>query len=113
RPVRASRSLPGCFCLRCPLPQPSRLRTLRYAWLSSSGSSLALRPVANGRYGRRGGDPQWRGPMLDLPSVTLCCVDTANPELALRALARSTTGIRFARVLLLTERTSQASGIEV
>jgi hypothetical protein len=51
--------------------------------------------------------------MLELPSVTLCCIDTANPELALRALARSTTGIRFGRVLFLTERAHDAPGVEV
>ena len=42
-------------------------------------------------------------PTLDLPGVTLCCVDTRNHTLALRALARSQRGIRFARTLLLTD----------
>lgn len=41
--------------------------------------------------------------MLELPGVTLCCIDTANHALALRALARSRTGVRYARVLLLTD----------
>jgi len=41
--------------------------------------------------------------MLGLPNVTLCCVDTANHALALRALARSCEGISFARALLLTD----------
>ena len=41
--------------------------------------------------------------MLTLPDVTLCCVDTANHVLALRALARSCEGVRFARSLLLTD----------
>jgi tetratricopeptide (TPR) repeat protein len=42
--------------------------------------------------------------MLELPTVTLCCIDTANHRLALRALARSRAGIRFARTLFLTDR---------
>ncbi|HEY5307756.1 MAG TPA: DUF5672 family protein, partial [Casimicrobiaceae bacterium] len=41
--------------------------------------------------------------MLDLPEVTLACIDTANHALALRALARSCEGIRFGRALLLTD----------
>jgi tetratricopeptide (TPR) repeat protein len=41
--------------------------------------------------------------MLDLPEVTLVCVDTANHALALRALARSCEGIRFGHALLLTD----------
>ena len=40
--------------------------------------------------------------MLTLPDVTLCCVDTANHALALRALALSSKDIAFGRVLLLT-----------
>ena len=40
--------------------------------------------------------------MLALPDVTLCCVDTANHALALRALRLSTKDIAFARALLLT-----------
>jgi Flp pilus assembly protein TadD len=51
--------------------------------------------------------------MLELPAVTLCCVDTANPELALRALQRSAAGIRFARLLFLTDRAHYARGIDV
>ncbi|HYQ99026.1 MAG TPA: DUF5672 family protein, partial [Casimicrobiaceae bacterium] len=41
--------------------------------------------------------------MLDLPGVTLLCADTANHALALRALAKSQEGVRFARVLFLTD----------
>jgi Flp pilus assembly protein TadD len=41
--------------------------------------------------------------MLELPGVTLVCVDTANHELALRAIARSTAGVRFARVAFCTD----------
>lgn len=51
--------------------------------------------------------------ILDLPGVTLCCVDTLNAELALRALRRSTSGIRFARTLFLTDRAYDAPEIEV
>ena len=41
--------------------------------------------------------------MLELPGVTLCCIDTANHALALRALARSRADIRYARTLFLTD----------
>src|SRR4029453_10735787 len=41
--------------------------------------------------------------MLNLPGVTLACIDTANHALALRALALSSAAIRFARVLFLTD----------
>ena len=51
--------------------------------------------------------------MLELSSVTLCCLDTANPELALRALRYSTSEIRFARTLFLTDRARDVPGIEV
>jgi tetratricopeptide (TPR) repeat protein len=51
--------------------------------------------------------------MLELERVTLCCIDTANPTLALRALRLSSVAIRFARVLLLTDRPQDAQGIEV
>ncbi|HEY2864192.1 MAG TPA: DUF5672 family protein [Casimicrobiaceae bacterium] len=51
--------------------------------------------------------------MLDLPGVTLCCIDTANHALAVRALQRSTMGIRFARTLLLTDRRVDHPEIEI
>ena len=41
--------------------------------------------------------------MLDIGNVTLCCVDTVNQALALRALELSRRSIRFARALLLTD----------
>jgi tetratricopeptide (TPR) repeat protein len=41
--------------------------------------------------------------MIELPGVTLACVDTLNQRLALRALARSRERIRFARTVLLTD----------
>ena len=40
--------------------------------------------------------------MRALPDVTLCCVDTVNHALALRALERSRSGLGFARTVLLT-----------
>jgi len=51
--------------------------------------------------------------MLELPDVTLCCIDTENPELALRALRISSSGIRFARALFLTDRRHAVPGIDV
>src|SRR5512135_2007397 len=51
--------------------------------------------------------------MLELPAVTLACVDTAHPELALRALRLSASRIRFARTLFLTDRTHDVAGFEV
>ena len=51
--------------------------------------------------------------MLELSGVTLCCLDTANPELALRALRCSVSGIRFARTLFLTDRAYDVPGIDV
>ena len=41
--------------------------------------------------------------MIDLPGVTLACVDTVNHALALRALDLSRAGIRFARTVLVTD----------
>ena len=51
--------------------------------------------------------------MIELPDVTLCCIDTANHALAVRALRRSTSAIRFGRVLLLTDRDLAEPGIEI
>ncbi|HZI84575.1 MAG TPA: DUF5672 family protein [Casimicrobiaceae bacterium] len=51
--------------------------------------------------------------MLELPAVTLCCVDTANPDLALRALRLSASRVRFGRALFLTDRQHDCPGIEV
>ena len=51
--------------------------------------------------------------MLELPTVTLACADTANPELALRALSLSAARVRFARTLFLTDRGHSVEGIEV
>ena len=47
--------------------------------------------------------------MLALPDVTLCCVDTANHALALRALARSRDQISFARTVLVSDRPLDAA----
>ena len=49
--------------------------------------------------------------MLQLPGVTLACIDTANHALALRALGHSLRGTRFARALLLTD--TLPAGVEV
>lgn len=54
--------------------------------------------------------------MIELPGVTLACVDTVNHALAVRALDRSRTGVRFARTVLLTNRLPDgvaASGVDV
>jgi len=50
--------------------------------------------------------------MLELPQVTLCCIDTVNHLLAMRALRRSTAGVRFARTLFITDRHMDESGID-
>jgi tetratricopeptide (TPR) repeat protein len=50
--------------------------------------------------------------MLELPGVTLCCVDTVNHALALRALRHCTVGIRFAQVRFITDRAIGQPGIE-
>jgi tetratricopeptide (TPR) repeat protein len=41
--------------------------------------------------------------MLELPGVTLCCIDTANHAHALRALQISRKGVRFARTVFVTD----------
>ena len=51
--------------------------------------------------------------MLELPAVTLCCIDTAHHELAVRALRHSADNIRFARTLFLTDREIGEQGIDV
>ncbi len=55
--------------------------------------------------------------MLELPGVTLLCVDTANHALALRAMALSSRGIRFGRTLMLTDAVPEGvdlpAGLEV
>jgi len=50
---------------------------------------------------------------LQLPTVTLCTVDTRTPALAVRALQRCMQGIGFARTILFTEGTPPVpDGIE-
>jgi tetratricopeptide (TPR) repeat protein len=49
--------------------------------------------------------------MLELPGVTLCCIDTLNHELALRALRRSAEGIRFGKISFITDRDVVEAGI--
>lgn len=41
--------------------------------------------------------------MLELPQVTLCCVDTQNHALAIRAMQRSCASVRFARAIFFTD----------
>jgi hypothetical protein len=41
--------------------------------------------------------------MLELPDVTLVCVDTREPAFALRAMQRTMAGIRFGDAVLFTE----------
>ena len=51
--------------------------------------------------------------MLELSGITLCCIDTTNHALALRALRLSCSGVRFGRVLLLTDRMLDEAGVDV
>jgi tetratricopeptide (TPR) repeat protein len=51
--------------------------------------------------------------MLELPEVTLCCVDTIHYALALRALRCSRADIRFGRTLFITDRALDEPGIDV
>ena len=50
--------------------------------------------------------------MLDLPGVTLCCIDTVNHALALRALRRSSAAIRFGAIRFVTDRAHDEPGID-
>ena len=50
--------------------------------------------------------------MLELPQVTLCCIDTIHHALALRALRCSMREISFGRTLFLTDRSLEEAGIE-
>jgi tetratricopeptide (TPR) repeat protein len=51
--------------------------------------------------------------MLELPEVTLCCVDTLHHALALRALRCSTADIRFGRTLFISDCALDEPGIDV
>jgi tetratricopeptide (TPR) repeat protein len=51
--------------------------------------------------------------MLELPGVTLCCIDTQNHALALRALKQSAAQTRFARSLFITDRELVEPGVEI
>jgi tetratricopeptide (TPR) repeat protein len=51
--------------------------------------------------------------MLELADVTLCCIDTVNHSLALRALRRSRAEIRFGRTLFITDREVDAADVDV
>jgi len=50
--------------------------------------------------------------MLELPGVTLCCIDTLNHALALRALQRSSEQIRFGRTLFISDRDAGTQDVE-
>ena len=49
--------------------------------------------------------------MLELPGVTLCCIDTLNHSLALRALRRSSAGIRFGSTCFISDRPVDEPGM--
>jgi tetratricopeptide (TPR) repeat protein len=49
--------------------------------------------------------------MLELPGVTLCCIDTLNHALALRALRRSSEGIRFGSTCFISDRLVDEPGV--
>ena len=49
--------------------------------------------------------------MLELPGVTLCCIDTLNHALALRALRRSSAGIRFGSTCFISDRPVDEPGM--
>lgn len=51
--------------------------------------------------------------LLNLARVTLACIDTVNPTLALRAMHRCQHGIRFGRSVLFTDQPIVDSNIEV
>jgi Flp pilus assembly protein TadD len=51
--------------------------------------------------------------MLELPDVTLCCIDTVNHALAVRALRQSSAQIRFGRTLFISDREAGEQDIEV
>lgn len=51
--------------------------------------------------------------MKNLPDVTLVCVETRFPELALFAIAQSTRGLRFKEIILFSAERVSAPGIEL
>ena len=89
---------------------------LRSAGVSRVRAALGGHPAGNRRQRHLNGYAL-RIAMLELPDVTLCCIDTRNHALAMRALARSRDGVRFARALLLTDAlpagTAAPEGIDV
>ena len=50
---------------------------------------------------------------INLPNVTLVCIDCVNYRAAINALWKSTEKINFGRVLLLTDRYYELEDIEV
>lgn len=49
---------------------------------------------------------------VNLSGVTLVCIDTVNPDLALRAMQRSQSECQFDRSILFTDKPIQVDGIE-
>ena len=50
---------------------------------------------------------------LALPDLTLCCIDTVNHALALRALRLSAARIAFGRTLFITDRAIPGAGVDI
>lgn len=50
---------------------------------------------------------------VNLAGVTLICIDTVNPDLALRAMQRSQSQCQFDRSILFTDKPIQVDGIEI
>ena len=51
---------------------------------------------------------------ISLPEVTLVCIDTVNPALAMAAMQRCMGGLHFARALLLTNQAvTPSTGIDI
>jgi tetratricopeptide (TPR) repeat protein len=74
------------------------------------GSLFARRAsTSGGRLQRRRNFVQSR--MLDLPTVTLACIDCAQPALALAALGQTAERIRFADVLFASDEDPEAPGL--
>lgn len=49
---------------------------------------------------------------VNLSGVTLVCIDTVNPDIALRAMQRSRSQCQFDRSILFTDKPIQVDGIE-
>lgn len=56
--------------------------------------------------------PPRSNPMLELPRVTVCCIDCVNHDLALTALRQCTQHARFARTLFITDGEFALEGVD-